>query len=157
MSCCADQLCTPLRRAVALLRPSGAEAGLVLQQAPGSSQVCKLLYCSLSVLWDSQSLGLHTFPYVIHSQVCWCVTVYMGFKVCELSGSKNPCPQRLLINREDQNHCFTCKEVEPQIGSVIYCNHLAAKPGVNLLCLPSPQCHNPRVVCFPSPNLCPCC
>lgn len=46
--CCAAHtaVCTPA--VVLLLRQSGAEAGLVLQQDLGFSQVCKLLYCCLS-------------------------------------------------------------------------------------------------------------
>lgn len=67
-------VCTP---ALALfLGSSAVGVRLVLQRAPGFSQVCKLLYCCLCF-----RLGLHAFLCVIHSQVCWCATVYIGFKV----------------------------------------------------------------------------
>lgn len=46
-----------------------AKAQLVLQQAPSSSQVCKLFYC-VSQFFGTQFLGFHTFPCVTHSQVC---------------------------------------------------------------------------------------
>lgn len=78
-ACCAvpTAVCTPV---VAFLpRPRLAEAQLVLQQAPSSSQVCRLFYCCLSVPWISVFLGLHTLPGVIRSQVC-CVS-QSGFKV----------------------------------------------------------------------------
>lgn len=60
-ACCAvlTAVCTPV---VALLpRPNVAEAQLVLQQAPSSSQVCELFYLgSLSLsLWNSVFRASH--------------------------------------------------------------------------------------------------